>query len=729
MLPHGGTLHFLLQRSGAWHDEDAAGPRPGAPVSRLCAAADALRLLAADAAPDACAVTLWESHAAPTQPAQRASRGASRAADVCPISGVTAWPALLRAVDDLADEVGDVALPTLATALRRAALVARSRRPTDADVTLDPHAAVVVLLCDTSPPGEPGELAAAAAAVRAAGATLHVLSIAPSGTSSKNEALDALAPLTRCGGRDCLPPLPCAACGFCLPEADSADSDQYDDLSLYDATPTRLRVDPAAPERSACELLHAADVVRRDVASLYDAWIRLFNSAEAGDDDPPPPLPFPLPLPLWLAARDARLGGRPPAEAAPAPDAPPAVPTLGVKAAVALAGCAGDAAAGEAVLQFVRTAGAMPRMPQRTECVRVLLPAAAVSGAAPAKRGAVVAVNLAVDALSRVAATLSRPLCTVRCARLLPCFGAAPGALRGSCRLAPDGAPRGHRPRLALWLRAGGGLELLLETRRSRAQAGPSPLFGSFGDAGIDDAAQRAGAAAQRLFGSAAVPRGDGVVRELLAVVPPPNSSSDRGSRSASCSVRLLPGDASGRAFVLEAGAGAGMQRRFFWLRAADRAAGLAELAALDAALRSPPALSTAAGVDEEHLALMAAAAPTLLLHAAVAQAASEAPPPPPPRPKPTRRAAIITTTSPQAPPISMATTPPMPAAPMPTPPTTAAPMPTGSAPQPQTPPPSQPMPQRAASPPPPPRGAVTVGNLHERLRAAQSSGPDAHRQ
>jgi hypothetical protein len=646
----------LLQHAEAWRNEDAAAgeacgggdandaPQHAAPsVSRLRAACDAVRLLAADAAPETLGVSMWRAGAS-ARGSARGSGSSSRGSNtgVVPVGATEAtWAPRLRCLEALACAAGAdgaASLPPLCAALRRAALALKCRAPTPATATVPRRslgsgaagahhsarpsssssspppprheAALLLVVCDAGcvDDADVAKLADAAAAVRAAGARIHIV-FADGGAASSRGAAAARAALVdaaRCGARgqgDCLWPLACDACGCCvpLPDADDVDASPLDDdLSAYGgAAPAAA----AAAERrcgalSVCEALREAGALRGGAAVLRDAWAALYGSG-GGDHDEDAPPPFPLPAPP--AASSA-----PP----PPPSPPPHAPLLAPSGCALHGGCSEAAAVGDA-LQYgagrVLRASLRPRPPLREFLRVVIAPPPGEESAGPA-----VAYTICVDSLARVAEALMTPRAAVRAARLLECFGAAPGALRGQRRLAPEPRagrarsahpgsttrPQQHSSRIALWLRADGTYELTYERNAT------------------------AGAALTPASPAEAAP-------EVLAILPPHSSSSTSSSWLAP-RVSRLAADPSGRAFALDAGAGAGRRRRFFWLRAASLAQGLEELSALDAALSSScgdaaqcrPTLTQLTGVPEEELARMAAAAPALLTHLLALQAA-----------------------------------------------------------------------------------------------------------
>jgi hypothetical protein len=640
----------LLQHAEAWRNEDAAaGEACGGGgggnssesdesthcVSRLRAACDALRLLAADAAPNTLGVSLWR---AGVSGGRGGGRGGCSGGTTVPFGEKeTSWAPRLRCLEALAScAAGEAALPPLCAALRRAALALKCRAPAEATVTATAgarrsaiaaahtssahppassaprrEAALLLLVCDAGclDDADVAQLADAAAAVRAAGARIHVVFADGAAASPRAAAARAaFAAAARCGARgqgDCLWPLACDACGCCVPPLDDDDTSPLadDDLSAYADAAAATVADPPPPRRtlSVCEALREAGVLRSGAAALRDAWVALYGAG--GDDDDPDddaPPPFPLPAPPPAAASTA-----PPLS----PPLSPAPPALASSGALLRSGCSEAAAVGEAVLYGAsRAARASPRLrPPLREFLRVVLaPPPSEDGAAVPPP---VAYTICVDSLARVAEALMTPRAAVRTARLLECFGAAPGALRGQRRLAPEprasrarnAHPHASSSRIALWLRADGTYELTYE-RHAAAGAALAPAC------------------------SAEAP-------EVLAILPPQPSPASPSSSAASTSswrapsVSRIAADPSGRAFALDAGAGAGRRRRFFWLRAAALSVGLDELAALQRALASEcdasprPTLSQLTGVSEEELVLMAAAAPALLTHLLALQA------------------------------------------------------------------------------------------------------------
>lgn len=612
----------LLQAHDAWNNEDA--PCSGAEQSRraalqprLRAACDAVRLLAADAAPTALGVSLWREPPGATAPARGAS---SKPADVVRLSsGESTWAAPLRELEALSRAAfdGTTVPPPLCVALRRAALALKSRVPLvttgavsaaggrrSAPTPTPRRAAVLVMLCagDACCSLEPLALADAAAAVRASGATLHVI-------SCQGVVREPLASLPRCGGAgDCLWPFACDTCGVCVPAPLPNASPCADDLSIY-REDSDCRSPAAPPKQCAvglCDALLAAGAVGSDnLASLRDAWVTLYGD---GDDASP----FPLQAPPRCEAHPL-----PP----PAPETPPAAPPV-----ASLHGRCSEAAALGDVLQHggfglgfgggaVHRAPLPPAPPMR-EYLRLTVPDA------DGGRGGVKTYTLCVDALVRVADALMNPRAAVRCSRLLEVFGAAPGAMRGARRLLPEprdwaarrrglsgthAAPsrRGGGTRIALWVRADSNYELTLE----------------------DDAVASPLTQPRRAV-------------EVLAVIPPHHSAG-----VVIPTISMLAQDPSGRSFALAAGAGAGRRARFFWLRARDLHDALKELAALKSALGAlappsdggdavgPPSLSSLTGLTGAELAVMAAAAPALLTHLLAMQAGRPPVPPPPPVP------------------------------------------------------------------------------------------------
>jgi len=75
----------------------------------------------------------------------------------------------------------------------------------------------------------------------------------------------------------------------------------------------------------------------------------------------------------------------------------------------------------------------------------------------------------------------------------------------------------------------------------------------------------------------------------------------------------LVWNDASGRAFFLTLGGGAGKSNTFFWAHAKDASDVSDALVALETHLRDPPTLGSLLGADDDRLSALALAAPSLL--------------------------------------------------------------------------------------------------------------------
>jgi hypothetical protein len=75
----------------------------------------------------------------------------------------------------------------------------------------------------------------------------------------------------------------------------------------------------------------------------------------------------------------------------------------------------------------------------------------------------------------------------------------------------------------------------------------------------------------------------------------------------------LLWNDASGRAFFLTLGGGAGKSNTFFWAHAKDASDVSDALVELETHLRDPPTLGSLLGADDDRLSALALAAPSLL--------------------------------------------------------------------------------------------------------------------
>ena len=161
---------------------------------------------------------------------------------------------------------------------------------------------------------------------------------------------------------------------------------------------------------------------------------------------------------------------------------------------------------------------------------------------------------------------------------------------------------------LELWLGADGGLRLRFVSKR-RGSGG-----GGGGSGGDDDArevretlAQVGGERAASLRVTSASSAGDGANARLGRVGHP------------------LRGDASGRAFSLLLGAGAGARRFYFYLTDRDLGDARARLERLAGMLARPPALEDAAGLGAREAASLRAAAPVLLRAFAPARGHPEA--------------------------------------------------------------------------------------------------------
>ena len=75
----------------------------------------------------------------------------------------------------------------------------------------------------------------------------------------------------------------------------------------------------------------------------------------------------------------------------------------------------------------------------------------------------------------------------------------------------------------------------------------------------------------------------------------------------------LVWNDASGRAFFLTLGGGAGKSNTFFWAHAKDASDVSDALVELETHLRDPPTLGSLLGADDDRLSALALAAPSLL--------------------------------------------------------------------------------------------------------------------
>ena len=160
---------------------------------------------------------------------------------------------------------------------------------------------------------------------------------------------------------------------------------------------------------------------------------------------------------------------------------------------------------------------------------------------------------------------------------------------------------------LELWLGADGGLRLRFVSKRRGSGGG--------GGDGGDDVSRE--------------------VRETLAQVGGERAASLRVTSASSArdgaNARLgrvghpLRGDASGRAFSLLLGAGAGARRFYFYLTDRDLGDARARLARLAGMLARPPALEDAAGLGASEAASLRAAAPVLLRAFAPARGHPEA--------------------------------------------------------------------------------------------------------
>ena len=535
-----GHVCVLLQHSGRWRDESAIAC--GVPTSRLRDVCDCLRLLTADTPPEALGVFLFSNQ-------QQQQQQPPRQGDVVAFGG----QASLASIEAEALRVSATSQPPpLATAVRRAVLALKCRGGSQART-------ILLLYCDES--GQEDDLGldeTALAAARAAGVRLHVLSTSPQSGAWQS----TMAACVRCDPASgaCLAPLACESCGFCLVQ-DSAGIDTSaaeDDLACYGASAPTL---PPCVERrvSSCEMLLQSMVLHSSVAELHAAWTAAYGDEVAFPLSVPPPPPSPL-----CTSGDTQVTADAPAEAAlPAP---------------ALS-CTAEAHYGELLVSGTRRSGLPPG--SLRGWLRVVVP-----DSEEGSTGHTV-INVALDAVAKCFALLTTPLCTVRAARMLRCFGTRP--LGGPFKLAADPGHRHARARLALWLRDSGALELTYEHSAHRERKA-----------------------------------------ELVLTIPPPQPEWTAAAAAAGrlgAAVRRIEADATGRSFSVAAGEGAGRCQRYFWLRSADVQEGARKLELLARLLQAPPTLSQLSGIAEDELALMRLAAPALISHV-VLHAAQQPPAP-----------------------------------------------------------------------------------------------------